>query len=87
MVVAHRPSRRWWLWSSIELVSSIKLVLATELRTVRSLATSTSRLKAKVLLDPTEAGFLVDSPTAATRPSGGIAWPTVTGQPRALAHG
>lgn len=60
LVVADLPSRRWCVWSTVE------LVLATKVRTVRTLATGTTRLKAKVLLDLTEAGFIVDSPTAAT---------------------
>lgn len=60
LVVADLPSRRWWVWSTVE------LVLASKLRTVRALATGTTRLKAKVLLDLAEAGFIVDSPTAAT---------------------
>ncbi len=59
LVVADLPSRRWCVWSTVE------LVLATKLRTVRTLATGTTRLKAKVLLDLTEAGFAVDSPAAA----------------------
>ena len=45
LVVADLPSARWCVWSTVE------LVLASKVRTVRTLVTGTTRLKAKVLLD------------------------------------
>ena len=49
LVVADLPGGRWCVWSTAE------LVLATKTRTVRTLATGTTRQKAKVLLDLAEA--------------------------------
>lgn len=54
LVVADLPGRRWCLWSTAE------LVLATKVRTVRKLAATASRLKAKILLDLREAAVQVD---------------------------
>jgi len=55
LVVADLPSARWCVWSTVD------LVLASKVRTVRTLATGTSRLKAKVLLDFAEAAAVTGS--------------------------
>jgi hypothetical protein len=59
LVVADLPSARWCVWSTVD------LVLASKIRTVRTLATGTTRLKAKVLLDMREAAAVTASPTDA----------------------
>jgi len=59
LVVADLPSARWCVWSTVD------LVLASKVRTVRTLATGTNRLKAKVLLDFAEAAAVVGSATDA----------------------
>ena len=59
LVVADLPTGRWCVWSTVD------LVLASKVRTVRNLATGAGRLKAKVLVDIREAAAVVDSPTTA----------------------
>ena len=61
LVVADLPTKRWCLWSTAD------LVLASKVRTIRTLATGagTTSTKAKVLIDFREAAIVVDSPGAA----------------------
>lgn len=59
LVVADLPVGRWCVWSTLD------LVLASKVRTVRALATGAGRVKAKVLVDLREAAAVVDSPAGA----------------------
>lgn len=61
LVVADLPTRRWLVWSTLD------LVLASKVRTVRALATGSARQKAKLLIDFREAAAQVaDEHAAAT---------------------
>ena len=55
LLVADRPSERWAVWSTAE------LVLASKIRTARRLASGVDRLKGKVLLDLGEAAALTST--------------------------
>jgi hypothetical protein len=59
LVVADLPSRRWCVWSTLD------LVLASKVRTVRDLAAGTGRQKAKLLIDLEEAAARVQHEDAA----------------------
>lgn len=59
LVVPDLPGRRWLVWSTLD------LVLASKVRTVRALATGTGRQKAKLLIDFKEAAAQVEDENAA----------------------
>jgi hypothetical protein len=59
LVVADLPTKRWVVWSTLD------LVLASKVRTVRALATGAGRQKAKLLIDFREAAAQVHDEHAA----------------------
>lgn len=59
LVVADLPTGRWCVWSIVD------LVLASKVRTVRTLATGAGRVKAKVLVNLREAAAVTYSPAGA----------------------